>query len=84
MANSIDRETQWHPHAVAVDLKDNNDLLQHLGLDQAEEIAGPRAMTEVDCRLTKEWKSYQPGLQAMYRDDLAVRYEPGAAWSVNH
>ena len=75
-------KSHWHPHASGVDLRDQLPLLQQLGFDETEEIAGPRALAEVRCALTDAWEAYQPGLQARYQDDLRERYEAGAPWRV--
>ena len=40
-------KTHWHPHAAGVDLREQHNLLEHLGFNYAEEIAGPRALAEV-------------------------------------
>ena len=75
-------KSHWHPHTAGVDLRDQIKLLQKLGFDEAEEIAGPRALAEVKCALTDDWYAYEPGLQARYRADLAERYHGGSPWRV--
>ena len=78
-----DRKSHWHPHTAGVDLRDQIKLLQKLGFDEAEEIAGPRALAEVKCALTDDWYyAYEPGLQARYRADLAEHYHGGSPWRV--
>ena len=75
-------KSHWHPHTAGVDLRNQLKLMQQLGFDETEEIGGPRALAEIQCALTDEWESYEPGLQMRYRDDLAERYQAGRAWKV--
>ena len=75
-------KTHWHPHTAGADLRDQLQLLQQLGFDEANEIGGPRALAEVKCALTDAWEDYEPGLQAKYREDLAERYNNGEPWRV--
>ena len=75
-------KTHWHPHAAGVDLREQHNLLEHLGFNYAEEIAGPRALAEVNCSLTDAWEAYESGLQERYRKDLKERYYGGDPWRV--
>ena len=74
--------THWHPHTEGVDLRDQIKLLQKLGFYEAEETAGLRAPAEVNCALTDDWYTYEPGLRARSRDDTAERYHGGSPWRV--
>ena len=75
-------KTHWHPHAAGVDLRDQLKLVKELGFCEAKEIAGPRALAQISCDLTDSWEEYLPGLQALYRDDLAERYHGAEPWRV--
>ena len=66
---SLIGKTHWHPHSSGIDLRDRVELLQQLGFDEVNEIAGPRALAEVRCALTDDWETYQPRLQERYRED---------------
>ena len=44
-------KTQWRPHIANIDLRDQVGLLNQLGSEEATDIAGPRALTEMSCAL---------------------------------
>lgn len=73
-------KTHWTTHQEGVDLRNNLPLLQSLGFDHAREIAGPRAMAQVECELTDHWE--KAGLLEAYRADLDDRYRDGCVYTV--
>jgi arylsulfatase len=73
-------KTHWTPHEPGVDLRDNLPLLRQLGFDRAREIAGPRALTAVECELTDCWR--EAGVLDAYRRDLNDRYCDGCLHTV--
>lgn len=73
-------KTHWTPHEDGVDLRNNTDYMDKLGLNSIREIAGPRALAVVDCELTDIWK--KNGLMERYRDDLESRYRDGVVHNV--
>ncbi len=75
-------KTHWHPHSAGVDLRDRASLLSALGFAESLEIAGPRALAEVNCALTDAWVAHNPALRDCYRADLQERYGSGAPWRV--
>jgi len=68
-------KTHWTPHNGYGDLRDNLPLLKALGFDRAREIAGPRALTRLECELTDRWRD--AGLLDLYKEDLEDRYRNG-------
>lgn len=68
-------KTHWTPHNAHGDLRDNLPLLKALGFDRAREIAGPRALTRLECELTERWRA--AGVLELYREDLQDRYRNG-------
>lgn len=76
-------KSHWSSHAEAGDLADNLPRLNALGFDQAEEVAGPRALRRMACGLTRAWQ--QAGWLERQRADLEQRYGEGLgpqAWAV--
>ena len=76
-------KTHWCGHLKQQDLRDNLKTLRELGFDYADEIAGPRGLKNVRCRLTDEWE--KAGLWQKQKDDLDSRYRSGKesdAWLV--
>ena len=67
---SLFGKTHLHPHGRS-DLRDKEDLLHALGLDDVDEIGGPRASATGMSRMTAMWED--KGLLEAYRDDLKKR-----------
>ncbi|MCE2426109.1 MAG: sulfatase-like hydrolase/transferase, partial [Pseudomonadales bacterium] len=67
---SLFGKTHLHPHGDS-DLRDKEDLLYALGLDDVDEIGGPRASTSGMSHMTARWKD--KGLLDAYRDDFKER-----------
>ena len=67
---SLFGKTHLHPHQG--DLRDREHLLQAYGLDDVDEIGGPRASSRVMSNMTAGWKDR--GLLEAYRADFAERY----------
>jgi choline-sulfatase len=61
-----------HLHRHHGDLRDRVHLLRAYGLDDVDEIAGPRASRHVLSHMTSEWESR--GLWEAYRQDYAERF----------
>jgi choline-sulfatase len=53
------------------DLRDGIALMHAYGLQEADEIAGPRASQHILCNMTEQWQ--KAGLWQCYRDDVADR-----------
>ena len=67
---SLFGKTHLHPHLG--DLRDREHLLHAYGLDDVDEICGPRASCTVMSHMTAGWKDR--GLLEAYRADLDERY----------
>ena len=67
---SLFGKTHLHPHGTS-DLRDKEDLLHALGLDDVDEIGGPRASTSGMSHMTALWED--KGLLDAYRDDFKDR-----------
>ena len=67
---SLFGKTHLHPHRG--DLRERAHLLHSYGLDDVDEIGGPRASTHVLSRMTAEWE--HKGLLDAYREDYAERF----------
>ena len=67
---SLFGKTHLHPHGAS-DLRDKEDLLHALGLDDVDEIGGPRASTSGMSHMTAIWEA--KGLLEAYRDDFRER-----------
>lgn len=67
---SLFGKTHLHPHHG--DLRQREYLLHAYGLDDVNEIAGPRASTGTISHMTAEWEG--KGLWESYKKDLADRY----------
>jgi len=63
-------KTHLHPHDG--DLRDREDLMHAYGLDDVNEIGGPRASARCGSYMTDEWE--RAGLWAAYREDYAERF----------
>ena len=61
-----------HLHPQRGDLRDRENLVRSWGLDDIDEIAGPRAATRCKSNLTERWKA--AGVYDAYRADLRDRY----------
>ena len=64
-------KTHLHPHQG--DLRKCEDLMSVYGLDDVNEIGGPRASTRVLSHVTAEWKA--KGVWLDYQDDSKDRFE---------
>ena len=76
-------KTHWSNHRKSTDLRKNRELLEYLGFDKTNEIAGPRALQHVKCELTDLWEKHN--LMDEYKTDLERRYKSGnqyQAWEV--
>lgn len=67
---SLFGKTHLHPHGAS-DLRDKEDLLHALGLDDVDEIGGPRASTSGMSHMTAMWEA--KGLLEAYREDFRER-----------
>jgi choline-sulfatase len=68
---SVFGKTHLHPHKG--DLRDREDLLHAWGLDDVDEIAGPRAAARSRSHMVERWK--EAGVYEAYREDLRERRE---------
>ena len=79
---SLIGKTHWTSHFKEDDLRNNKELFSHLGFDDVQEIAGPRALQRIVCDLTDEWE--KRGCLEIYKQDMKRRYKsknPKEAWS---
>ncbi len=67
---SLFGKTHLHPHVG--DLRDKEDLLHAWGLDDVDEIGGPRASASVMSHMTAMWED--KGLLEAYRADFKERF----------
>ena len=67
---SLFGKTHLHPHRG--DLREREHLLNAYGLDDIDEIGGPRASAEVMSNMTAGWEA--KGLLEAYREDYAERF----------
>lgn len=67
---SVFGKTHLHPHRG--DLRDREHLLHSWGLDDVDEIGGPRASAAVLSHMTARWE--EKGLWQAYKDDFAERF----------
>ena len=67
---SLFGKTHLHPHSG--DLRDREDLMNAYGLDDVNEIGGPRASANVLSHMTAEWEA--KGLWDAYRADYRERF----------
>jgi len=67
---SLFGKTHLHPHVG--DLRQKEDLLHAWGLDDVDEIGGPRASAEVLSHMTAAWQ--EKGLLEAYRADVKERF----------
>ena len=68
---SLFGKTHLHPHGRS-DLRQKEDLLHAWGLDDVDEIGGPRASANTMSHMTAMWE--QKGLWEAYRADYAERF----------
>ncbi len=61
-----------HLHRHEGDLRDREHLLQAFGLDDVDEIGGPRASAHVLSHMTERWQ--QAGLWKAYQEDYRERF----------
>ncbi len=61
-----------HLHRHTGDLRDREDLIKAYGMDDIDEIAGPRASARCWSHMTERWE--QKGLWQEYIDDYAERF----------
>ena len=69
---SLFGKSHLHPHGL-LDLRDEEPLMSALGVDDVNEIGGPRASRRVKSYMTEMWEE-KDKLQ-LYRDDMSDRYE---------
>ncbi len=67
---SVFGKTHLHPHEG--DLREREDLLHAWGLDDVDEIGGPRASATVMSHMTAMWEA--KGLLEAYREDYRERF----------
>lgn len=67
---SLFGKTHLHPHAG--DLRDREHLLRSWGIDDSDEIAGPRASAYTTSNMTDLWE--KNGFLQAYRDDYDERF----------
>ena len=68
---SLFGKTHLHPHRG--DLREREHLLEAYGLDDIDEIGGPRASAQVMSHMTAGWEA--KGLLEAYREDYAERFD---------
>ena len=68
---SVFGKTHLHPHSNGTDLRKREYLLHAYGLDDVDEIPGPRASRRVLSHMTALWQ--QKGLWEAYRADVEER-----------
>ncbi len=71
---SVFGKTHLHPHQG--DLREREHLLHAYGLDDVDEIGGPRASARVLSHMTAEWE--RKGLWEKYQQDYADRFSTKA------
>ncbi len=69
---SLFGKTHFTPHQEGIDLRNREYLMHSYGLDDIDEIPGPRASRRVLCNMTEEWQD--KGLWAAYRADYEERF----------
>ena len=67
---SLFGKTHLHPHSG--DLRDREELMHAYGLDDVNEIGGPRASANVLSHMTAEWE--EKGVWEAYREDYRERF----------
>ena len=67
---SVFGKTHLHHHAG--DLRDREHLIHAYGMDDVDEIGGPRASTTCRSHMTERWE--QRGLWEAYKEDYAERF----------
>ena len=67
---SLFGKTHLHPHGG--DLRDRESLMHAYGLDDVDEIGGPRASASLRSHMTTKWE--EKGLWEAYRKDYAERF----------
>ncbi len=67
---SLFGKTHLHPHGG--DLRDREDLMHAYGLDDVDEIGGPRASARLLSHMTARWQEL--GLWEAYREDYRERF----------
>ena len=67
---SLFGKTHLHPHRG--DLREREHLLNAYGIDDVDEIGGPRASARVLSHMTADWEA--KGLLEAYREDFAERF----------
>lgn len=76
-------KTHWTSHLQPGDLREKSQLIQSLGFDEVNEVAGPRAMQIMRCKLSDDWK--RENVFDSYLKDMKKRYQRGRtdeAWGV--
>ena len=76
-------KTHWTRHDITYNLNQNKLMMEKLGFNYCQEVAGPRALRKVHCDLTEEWK--KEGYLEKYILDMNNRYGNGRcrnAWQV--
>ncbi len=68
---SLFGKTHLHPHNG--DLRDREDLMNAYGLDDVNEIGGPRASSRVLSHMTEMWE--EKGVWQKYKDDYSERFK---------
>lgn len=76
-------KTHWTSHLRPGDLRKKQKVIEDLGFNRVNEVAGPRALQIMTCELTDDWK--KEGVFEKYKEDMKRRYRHGrnnAAWSI--
>ena len=76
-------KTHWSDHSKKYNLDKNKALLEKLGFEYSDEIAGPRALQKIECSIVSDWKN--EGFYEKQIDDLRKRYAYGRSkpsWEV--
>ena len=68
-------KTHWTSHRHPCDLRENEGLMHAMGIHKINEVAGPRALRHVQCKLTDEWKA--AGVYFRYKESMEKRYCSG-------
>lgn len=65
-------KTHWSSHFKSKDIRESSTLIEQLGFKNIIEIPGPRALKNINCKLTDDWES--EGWLSKQREDLKIRY----------
>ena len=49
-------KTHWSSHYKSKDIRESSNIIKELGFDKVIEIPGPRALKNINCKLTDDWE----------------------------